>query len=190
MVGTGLGHEIVGCVNVPAAMVGTGVGHATVPVGVTVCVWVARAEPVNASAGTVILGAVALQAVVDPVPAAMFVAAQFPLVAVAPFVPAGVPPLTALVVSEAPEKTGTLDPPVGHEIAPSAKAPPAFVGTPTGQAIAPSVNEPPEFDPAGVPALTALVASLPPVKVWAAAVRLCDACVPTSPAADVVTSTL
>ena len=156
---------------VPAAMVGTGVGHATVPVGVTVCVWVARSDPVKASAGTVMFGAVALQAVVEPVPAAMFVAAQLPLVAVAPLVPAGVPPLVALVVSDAPENVGTLEPPVGHEIAPSVNAPLAFVGVPTGQEIAPSVKPPPEFDPAGVPPLTALVVSLAPVKACAAAVK-------------------
>ena len=142
-----------------------------VPVGVTVCVWVARSEPENVSAGTVMFGAVALQAVVEPVPAAIFVAAQFPLVAVAPLVPAGVPPLVALVVSEAPANVGTLDPPVGHAIAPSVNAPLAFVGTPTGQEIAPSVKPPPELDPAGVPPLTALVVSLAPVKACAAAVK-------------------
>jgi hypothetical protein len=50
------------------------------------------------------LGAVALQAVVEPVPAAMFVAAQLPLVALAPFVPAGVPALTAELVADEPVK--------------------------------------------------------------------------------------
>lgn len=95
--------------------VGTPTGHATVPdgvkdtvpfvpVAVRVCVCVASAEPVNVSAGTVRFGAVALQAVVDPVPAAILVAAQLPEVAVAPLVPAGVPALTALVVAELPVK--------------------------------------------------------------------------------------
>lgn len=116
-------------------------------------------------------GAVVLQALSDPVPAAIAVAAQFPLVAVAPFVPAGVPPLVALVVSDAPANVGTLEPPVGHAIAPSVNAPLAFVGTPTGQEIAPSVKPPPEFDPDGVPPLTALVVSLAPVNACAAAVK-------------------
>jgi hypothetical protein len=62
---------------------------------------------VNVSAGTARLGAVALHAVVEPVPAAIFVAAQLPLVLVAPFVPAGVPPDTELVVSNEPLKVGT-----------------------------------------------------------------------------------
>jgi hypothetical protein len=53
------------------------------------------AEPVKVSAGTVRFGAVALQAVVEPVPAAMLVAAQLPEVAVAALVPAGVPALVA-----------------------------------------------------------------------------------------------
>lgn len=97
------------------------------------------------SAGTVRFGAVALQAVVDPVPAAMFVAVQFPLVAVAafvpagvpadvapvvvvpfvpagvkltvPFVPAGVPALTADVVPADPLKVGWLTVPVGVMVA-------------------------------------------------------------------------
>lgn len=56
------------------------------------------AAPVKVSAGTVRFGAVALQAVVDPVPAAILVAAQFPLVAVAEFVPEGVPAEVAPVV--------------------------------------------------------------------------------------------
>ena len=64
----------------------------------TVCVWVLMAAPVKVSAGTVRFGAVALQAVVEPVPAAMLVAAQFPDVAVAVFVPAGVPAEVAPVV--------------------------------------------------------------------------------------------
>ena len=79
--------------------VGTPAGHAIVPVAVTVCVWVARALPVNVCAVTVRLGAVALHAVVEPVPAAIFVAAQFPLVALVEFVPAGVPPVVAPLVT-------------------------------------------------------------------------------------------
>jgi hypothetical protein len=74
-------------------------------VAVKVWVWVERAEPVNAWAVTVRFGAVALQAVAEPVPAAMFVVAQFPEVALAPFVPAGVPALTAELVAEEPVKT-------------------------------------------------------------------------------------
>jgi len=78
-----------------------GLGSIGLPVKVsagTVCVWVDRALPVKVSAGTVRFGAVALHAVVDPVPAAIFVAAQFPEVAVAELVPAGVPALVAPVV--------------------------------------------------------------------------------------------
>jgi hypothetical protein len=87
-------------VNAGAEFVPAGVKLAVpfVPTGVKVCVCVAMLEPVKVSAGTVRFGAVALQAVVEPVPAAMLVAAQFPLVAVAPFVPAGVPALVADVV--------------------------------------------------------------------------------------------
>ena len=58
----------------------------------------------NVCAVTVRFGAVALHAVVEPVPAAMFVAAQFPEVAEAPLVPAGVPALTADVVALDPVK--------------------------------------------------------------------------------------
>ena len=92
------------------------------------------AAPVKISAGTVRLGAVALQAVVAPVPAAMLVAAQLPLVAVAAFVPvgvpalvaplvvlvfvpAGVPALTADVVAELPVKVGAATVPVGVIVA-------------------------------------------------------------------------
>ena len=127
--------------------------------------WPARAEPANVSAGTVRFGAVALQAVVDPVPAAILVAAQLPDVAVALFVPAGVPAPVELVVSLAPENVGTLLPPVGHAIAPSENDPLALVGTPAGQLIAPSVNAPEAFDPAGVPPLAELVVSDAPVNV-------------------------
>lgn len=62
----------------------------------------ASALPVNVSAGTVRFGAVVLQAVSEPVPAAIAVEAQLPEVAVAPFVPAGVPPLVELVVADEP----------------------------------------------------------------------------------------
>lgn len=93
--------------------VGGFTGHATVPSGVnaavpfvpaavTECVCVAKAEPVNTCAVTTKAGAVALQAVVDPVPAAMLVAAQLPDVADAPLVPAGVPPDVAPLVTEEP----------------------------------------------------------------------------------------
>ncbi len=114
-------------VNAAVLLVPEGVKAAVlfVPVAVVVCVCPARAEPVKVSAptvvddpvkvsaGTVRFGAVALHAVVEPVPAAMLVAAQLPLVAVAPleprgvidtvaFVPAGVPALTELEVTEFP----------------------------------------------------------------------------------------
>ena len=156
-VGTPTGQDTVGCVNTPAAIVGTPAGHEFVPVGVTVWVCVPSAVPVKVCAVTVRFGAVALHAVADPVPAAMFVAAQFPLVALAPLVPAGVPPLTALVVLELPANVGT---PAGQEIAPSLKAPLAFVGTPAGQATVPP----------GVPPLTADVVALDPVNVSAGTV--------------------
>ena len=91
-----------------------------------------RAEPVNTCAVTVRFGAVALQAFSDPVPAAMFVAAQLPDVALAPLVPAGVPPLTALVVAEDPVNVcaGTVP------------ALPVKAGTPTGHEIVGCVNTP------------------------------------------------
>lgn len=163
--------ENVGWVNTPAAIVGTPAGHATVPAGVkaavpfvpvavNVWVWPERADPVKVCAVTVRLGAVALQAVVDPVPAAILVAAQFPLVALAPFVPAGVPAETELVVAELPVNVcaGTVP-----EF-------PVKVGTPAGQEMAPSVKAPLALVPAGVPAETALVVFESPVKVGAVTV--------------------
>ncbi len=84
-------------VNVAACPVNVSAG--TVPLEpVNVCVCVASAEPVKVCADTVRFGAVALQAVVAPVPAAMLVAAQLPDVALAPFVPAGVPAVIAAFV--------------------------------------------------------------------------------------------
>lgn len=64
IVGTPAGQDTVGCVNVPAAIVGTPAGHAfvpegvkdtvpLVPVAVSVCVCVPRADPVNVGAATV-----------------------------------------------------------------------------------------------------------------------------------------
>ena len=88
----------------------------------------------NTSAGTVRFGAVALHAVVAPVPMARLVAAQFPDVAVAPLVPAGVPPLTELVVSDAPVKVSA--------------------GTVPGVPLKAGA----EFVPAGVPPVTAELA--------------------------------
>jgi len=136
LLGTPTGQEIAPSTKAPPALLGTPAGHATVPAGVklavplvpvavTVWVWPAMAEPVNTWAVTVRFGAVALQAVVEPVPAAMLVAAQFPLVALAPLVPAGVPALLELVVAELPVKisAGTVP------------ADPANVGTPAGQEI-------------------------------------------------------
>src|SRR4029077_9172226 len=78
-------------VNAAVLLVPAGVKAAVelVPAGVSVCVCVARALPVKTSAGTVRFGAVALQAVVEPVPAAMLVAAQLPEGGVAPILPAG-----------------------------------------------------------------------------------------------------
>ena len=96
-----------------------------------------------------------------------------PDVAVALFVPAGVPAPVELVVSLAPENVGTLLPPVGHAIAPSENAPLAFVGTPAGQLIAPAVKAPSVLLPDGVPPLVALVVWADvPVNACAAAVRL------------------
>ncbi len=85
-------------VNAAVPLVPEGVKEAVLLVPVAVVVWVCvlKAEPVNVSAGTVRFGAVALHAVVEPVPAAIFVVAQLPDVVVAPLVPAGVPALTAL----------------------------------------------------------------------------------------------
>ena len=71
-----------------------------VPVAVTVWRCVASWLPVNVSAGTVRFGAVVLHALSEPVPAAIAVDAQLPVVAVAPFVPAGVPAVTALVFAD------------------------------------------------------------------------------------------
>ena len=87
------------------------------PAGVSVWVCVASADPVKVSAGTVRFGDVPLHAVVDPVPAAIFVAAQLPLVAVAPFDPAGVPALVALVVPSDPVKVGCETVPLGVMVA-------------------------------------------------------------------------
>lgn len=158
---------------VDVAFVGTPAGHATVPEGVNdtvpfdpvavvVCVCVASAEPVNVSAGTVRLGAVAFAAVSDPVPAAIFVAAVFPLVVVAPFVPAGVPALTALDVTELPVNVSAGTVPLE----------PANVGTPTGHEIVCAGPVTVPFVPAGVPALTADVVALEPLNACAAAVRV------------------
>ena len=104
-----------------AVTVGTPAGHATVPVGVTVCVWPARAAPVKVSAGTVIL-ALAAEAVpanvvnANVVPEVVTIFVPTDESVAVPFVPAGVPALTEDVVSEAPEKVGT---PAGHEIVPA-----------------------------------------------------------------------
>ena len=89
---------------VPFVPAGVKLAVPFVPVAVRVWVCVASAEPVKVCAVTVRLGAVALQAVVEPVPAAILVAAQFPEVAEAPLVPAGVPALTAEVVALEPVK--------------------------------------------------------------------------------------
>ena len=94
---------------VPADPVKVSAG--TVPAEpVKVCVCVGSADPVKVSAGTVKFGEVALHAVVDPVPAAMFVAAQFPEVAVAPLVPLGVPAVIAAFVPAGVNETVPLVP--------------------------------------------------------------------------------
>ena len=94
--------------------------------------------PVKVSAGTVRLGAVALQAVVEPVPAAMLVAAQLPLVAVAAFVPCGVPALVPLVAwLDVPVNTGAVTVPAGVMVA----FPPVVPTSPLA-AIVPCTNWP------------------------------------------------
>ena len=112
-------------------------------------------------------GAVALHAVVDPVPAAMLVAAQFPEVAEAPLVPAGVPAVTALVVADEPVNTWAGTVPAlpanvggfaGHERAPSVKPPPDIAPSVNDPPlIAPSVKAPSVLLPEGVPPLVPLV---------------------------------
>ena len=215
IVGTPAGQEIVGCVNVPAAIVGTPAGQETVgcvkvPAAIVgtpagheiVCVCAANAEPVNVCAVTVKFGAVPLHAVVEPVPAAIFVAAQLPEVADAALVPAGVPALTDAAVGtpagqdNAPSANAPLafvGTPAGQEIAPSENAPVAFVGAPPGHEIAPSEKAPLLFVPTGVPPLTEEVVSDAPLKVGVetdpAGVKLVEPpVVPTSPAAVVVAS--
>lgn len=90
------------------------VGVLTVPVGVSVCVCVASAEPVKVSAGTVneLPGdepPIVLNAPLE-VPALLPVTVA--TVAV-PLVPAGVPALTALVVPWLPAKVGVETVPAG-----------------------------------------------------------------------------
>ena len=103
------------------------------------------------------MGAVALQAVVDPVPAAILVEAQFPVVALAALVPSGVmltlpfvpAAVTLCVWADSFAAVGT---PAGQEIAPCVKAPLALVGTPTGHVMVPEgVTVDVAFVPAGVP---------------------------------------
>ena len=112
------------------------------PVGVIVCVCVARAEPVKVSAGIVIEGEEEAATALFKVENTYFVAlltetsVEAEVIEVDALVPEGVPPLVALVVSELPVNTGA-----------------ATV-------------------PEGVPALTALVVSLPPVNTCAAAVSV------------------
>lgn len=63
----------------------------TVPAGVPpVTALEVALDPVKVCAATVRFGAVALQAVVAPVPMARFVAAQLPVVALVAFVPVAV----------------------------------------------------------------------------------------------------
>ena len=112
-----------------------------------------------------------MHAVVDPVPAAILVPAQFPLVALAPLVPAGVPPLVELVVSDAPVNVSA--------------------GTVPGVPVKAGA----ELVPAGVPALTAAVVFWSPVKVGAATVPagvmvFDPPLVPTSPFAAIVPMTV
>jgi hypothetical protein len=97
-VGALAGHEIAPSVNAPRVAVGTFVGHEIV------------------CAVTVKLGAVALQAVADPDPAAIFVAAQLPDVALAAFV-------------------GTFVGATGHAIVGCVNDPAPIVGTLRGHEI-------------------------------------------------------
>lgn len=218
-------------VKLTVLLVGTPAGHATVPAGVNaavplvpvavvVWVWVPSADPVNVWAVTVRLGDAALQAVAEPVPAAMLVVAQFPLVALAPLVPAGVPPLTALDVIEfpvnvcagtvpaPPVKAGT---PTGHVIVSAGMVPLDPVNVCAGTVPAPPVNvgaatlpagvyefivsAGAEFVPAGVPADTALDVTELPVKVGvetvpAGVIVFDPPLVPTSPLAAMVPMTV
>lgn len=118
-----------------AVTVGTPAGHAIVPVGVRVCVWPARADPVNVWAGTVTV-AFAVAAVPASVVNANVTPEDVTILVPTeesddvPFVPDGVPPLVDEVVP----------------------APPAKVGTPAGQEIVPAV-----FVPAGVKLTVPLV---------------------------------
>lgn len=138
----------------PAVSVGTPAGQAFVPAGVKlavpfvpvavrVCVCVAKADPVNVSAGTVNELPGETPPIVENAPA--LVPALLPVtvaIVTVPFVPAGVPALTALVVADEPVNTS----------AGTVPADPVNPGTPTGHAIVPLAT-----DPDGVPALTALV---------------------------------
>lgn len=148
-VGTPAGHEITSAGMVPADPVK--VGALFVPVAVVVWVWVPRALPVN-------VGVCAIALATPPV-----VLESAPVVS-ALIVPAGVPPLTALDVTEFPVKVGAATVPAGVNDAV------ALVGTPAGHetTCAGPVTVP--FVPAGVPALTALDVALDPVKVWAGTV--------------------
>ena len=134
------------------------------PVGVTVCVCPASALPVKVGCvklPAAIVGTPAGHEIVGCVntPAAIVgvkVEAEPPT-----FVTFGPAPVVGAVLTEV---TDTAD------IAPSANAPEAFVGTPAGHEIAPSENAPKVLLPAGVPAPTELVVSEAPVNVGAATV--------------------
>ena len=100
-------------------------------------------DPVNVSAGTVRFGAVALHAFAVLVPCAILVAAQLPVVAVAEFVPSGVivtvpfvPAAVTLCVCD--DSFAAVGTPAGQEIVdPPCVCEDSFaaVGTPAGHEI-------------------------------------------------------
>ena len=144
IVGTPAGHAIVGCVNVPDAMVGTPAGHAIV--GCVNC----PAAMVGGFAGHAIVpaGVPGLFEVVAPVePGAAPPTVEKPPLLVPLKEPLPVAMEKVVEASAEPVNVGTF---TGHEIAPSVNAPPEFVGTPAGHEIAPSENAPLEF--VGTPA--------------------------------------
>ncbi len=133
-------------VNAAVPFVGTPAGHATVPAGVNaavpfvpvavrVWVWVASADPVKVSAGTVNELPGETPPMVENAPA--LVPALLPVTVATlavPLVPAGVPALTAEVVAELPVKVCAGTVPLA----------PVKAGTPAGHAIT-SAGTVPEF---------------------------------------------
>ncbi len=160
---------------VPFVPAGVKLAVPFVPVAVKVCVCVASAEPVNVSAGTINELPGDTPPMVENAPA--LVPALLPVTVATvtvPFVPAGVPAETALVVAELPVKVsaGTVPAEPVKVSAGTVPALPANVGTPTGHATVPEgVKAAVPFVPAGVPPLTAEVVWFDvPVNVGAATV--------------------